>query len=261
MSKFFIKADNASLELPLVRQQQNESLFSIRGLFTNIGSSERINRTVLKNISIEINEGDRVGLTGRNGSGKTTLLKLLSGIYHPKTGTLTSNGRLLCVINPQFGLQAEASGYENIILRGLHLDMSINEMRKKADSIIAFSELEEAINDPLYTYSAGMRARLAISILLHSNPDILLIDEWIGAGDRDFQAKAANRLLEFVEQAKLMVVATHNQQLLNKLCNRVLTLNKGEIIDDSLITEASSDEKSAENNKSDEAKPAFNSDH
>lgn len=235
MGKFYIKVENAKLELPLVRRDRNEDLFSFRSLVTNIGKSKRIKRTILDDISLDIQEGERVGLAGKNGSGKTTLLKLLSGIYQTASGSVTNSGRLLCVINPQFGLQPEASGYENIILRGLHLDMKLGEIRKRADAIIDFSELEDAINDPLYTYSAGMRARLAISILINSNPDILLIDEWIGAGDKAFQAKAANRLLEFVEQARLMVVATHNERLLNTLCNRVLTLDKGKIIEDKKI--------------------------
>jgi len=183
----------------------------------------------LKNINLHLREGDRVGLVGHNGAGKSTLLRLLSGIYEPTRGSADVRGRVAPVFDLGVGMDPEVSGYDNIIIRGLFLGQSIKQMKKKMDEIAEFSELGDYLSMPLRTYSTGMRVRLALGVVTSIEPEILLLDEGIGAVDAAFMAKARVRLQELVKRSGILVFASHSNDFLAQLCNTALWIDHGEI--------------------------------
>jgi len=182
--------------------------------------------TALDGVSFELRAGDRLGLVGPNGAGKTTLLKVLYGIYEPTEGKVEIDGRVDALFNINLGFRSEATGRRNIELRGLINGWSPQEIAARMEGIIEFSELGDFIDMPLKTYSQGMAARLAFSIATSFEPEILLMDEWIGAGDPAFQNKAGKRMLELTEKAGIIVLASHNEGLIKKTCNKVLALER-----------------------------------
>ncbi len=183
----------------------------------------------LDGVSFELKAGDRLGLVGGNGAGKTTLLKVLYGIYEPTAGRLQIDGRVDALFNINLGFRQEATGRRNIMLRGLINGWSKEEIAARTEEIIAFSELGEFIDMPFKSYSQGMAARLAFSIATTLEPEILLMDEWIGAGDANFQKKAKERMGELAEKAGIIILASHNAALIERTCNRVLELEKGRV--------------------------------
>lgn len=185
--------------------------------------------TALDGVSFSLESGDRLGLVGTNGSGKTTLLKLLYGIFEPTSGSVTANGRVDALFNMTLGFRKEATGRRNIVLRGLINGRSPAEIQESMDRIVEFSELGDFIDVPLKAYSQGMAARLAFAVATHFEPEILLMDEWIGAGDSAFQQKAKTRMNELAEKAGIIVLASHNSSLIKQTCNKILELEKGRI--------------------------------
>jgi len=185
--------------------------------------------TALSEVSFSLVAGDRLGLVGANGAGKTTLLKVLYGIYAPTVGRIDVSGRIDALFNIQLGFRREATGRRNVVLRGLINGWSLNEIHSRMDSIIAFSELGDFIDVPFKAYSQGMAARLAFSIATSFEPEILLMDEWIGAGDPDFQDKARDRMNAMAERAGIIILASHNHELIRRVCNKVLVLEKGRV--------------------------------
>jgi ABC-type polysaccharide/polyol phosphate transport system ATPase subunit len=183
----------------------------------------------LDGVSFDLEAGDRLGLVGSNGAGKTTLLKVLYGIYEPTGGSLSIAGRVDALFNINLGFRAEATGRRNIMLRGLINGWSREEIDSRTEDIIAFSELGDFIDMPFKSYSQGMGARLAFSVATTLEPEILLMDEWIGAGDADFQAKAKQRMSELAEKAGIIVLASHQNDLLARTCNKVLELDHGKV--------------------------------
>ncbi|CAM2176576.1 O-antigen export system ATP-binding protein RfbE [Paraburkholderia sacchari] len=183
----------------------------------------------LRNINLNIVAGDRVGLVGHNGAGKTTLLRMLAGIYEPTLGAYSHTGRITSLLDVTLGLDYEATGYENILLRGLILGATKAEMKRLTPQIAEFSELGDYLSMPVRTYSSGMVLRLAFSIVTSVPADILLMDEWLSVGDASFIAKAEERMKTFVGQASIMVVASHNPKIIDELCNVTVTLEHGEI--------------------------------
>lgn len=181
-------------------------------------------------LNLEIHDGDRVGLVGRNGSGKSTLLRALSGIYKPTAGAITIEGRVGTLLNPTAGIDMEATGYENIYLRGYLLGMSTREIKSKLDDIAEFSELGDFLTLPMKTYSAGMIARLAFAISTAPDTDILLVDEGIGAGDAEFQKKAEQRIERLFEKTSVVIIASHSEELLARFCNRRIRMDRGQIV-------------------------------
>ena len=186
--------------------------------------------TALDGVSFSLSAGDRLGLAGSNGAGKTTLLKVLYGIYEPTGGRIEVTGRVDALFNIALGFRREATGRRNIVLRGLINGWSLQEIERRMDDIIAFSELGDFIDLPYKTYSQGMASRLAFSIATSFEPEILLMDEWIGAGDPAFQEKARHRMKEMAEQAGIIVLASHSHQLLKRTCNKIMELRKGKVI-------------------------------
>jgi len=167
-----------------------------------------------------------------NGAGKSTLLKTIAGIYFPHKGKITVNGRMTPLMELGAGFDAEQTGRENIFLNGALLGFSPAEMKKKEQAIAEFSELGEFLDLPVKYYSSGMYGRLSFSIATMTEPEILLIDEVFATGDAHFVEKSSQRILHLVEQSQIVIIVSHNLEQIKKLCNRVIVMNKGEIIKD-----------------------------
>ncbi|HIW95447.1 MAG TPA: ABC transporter ATP-binding protein [Candidatus Corynebacterium gallistercoris] len=183
----------------------------------------------LRDVNLHLREGDRVGLVGHNGAGKSTLLRLLSGIYEPTRGSAVVKGRVAPVFDLGVGMDPEISGYENIVIRGLFLGQTRKSMRRKMDEIAEFSELGDYLAMPLRTYSTGMRIRLALGVVTSIDPEILLLDEGIGAVDAAFMAKARKRLEDMVQRSGILVFASHSNEFLAQLCDSALWIDHGQI--------------------------------
>lgn len=183
----------------------------------------------LRDIDLHLDEGERVALVGHNGAGKSTLLRLLAGIYEPTKGTAQIRGKIAPIFDMGVGMDQEISGYENILIRGLYLGRSRKEMEQRVDDIAEFTELGDYLQMPLRTYSTGMRVRLALGVVTSIDPEILLLDEGIGAVDDAFLKKARNRLADLVRRSGMLVFASHSDELLFELCTSAIWLDEGRI--------------------------------
>ena len=192
----------------------------------------------LKGITLNINAGERVALLGRNGAGKSTFLKMLAGLYPIRNGEREVNGSIRSLLELSLGFESEATGRENILYRGLMLGLSPQAVRAQADEIVEFAELGEFIDYPIKSYSAGMLVRLAFAITTTLQGDILLLDEILGAGDFAFMQKAHQRIMKLVDQAGIVVFATHDWGAARNFCSRGVVFEKGRIIFDGSIDEA-----------------------
>jgi len=224
--------DKVSVTIPIynlgARSFKKQLLrFSTGGTLNN--DSQYVLVKALDQINLEIKHGDRVGLAGHNGAGKSTLLRVLAKIYEPTTGSLHINGHVSPLLDVMLGINPESTGYENIIIRGLLLGMSRQEILKKMPEIAEFTELGDYLSLPVRTYSSGMQLRLAFSVATSIQPEILLMDEVIGAGDTAFMRKAKKRLDQLMDQASIVVLASHSEEIINKLCNKKIFLERGRI--------------------------------
>lgn len=183
----------------------------------------------LENLTFKIQDGERVALLGHNGAGKTTLLRVLSSVYAPTFGTATIDGKLGSLIDISLGIDPEASGLENIYIRGRLLGMSASEIKAKTPEIVEYSELGDFIEMPVRTYSTGMHMRLAFTISTTLRPEILLMDEWLSVGDEGFKHKAEARMKEVIQSTSILVVATHSRELAMNTCTRAIWLEHGKI--------------------------------
>jgi lipopolysaccharide transport system ATP-binding protein len=190
----------------------------------------RIAVRALDGLNFEIRPGDRIGLYGHNGSGKTTLLRVMTGAYAPTSGYLEVHGRVASLLDISMGMEGDATGWENILLRGLMMGMQPDEIRARMPEIGEFSGLGDYLNMPLRTYSSGMQVRLAFAVSTIVNADILMLDEWLSVGDEDFQKKAAVRLHELIEKSSIIVLASHSKDLLKSICTRVFMMERGKVI-------------------------------
>jgi ABC-type polysaccharide/polyol phosphate transport system ATPase subunit len=184
----------------------------------------------LDGISLSIAHGERVGLIGRNGAGKTTLLRVLAGVYEPTSGTVAVDGQVSALLDVNLGLNPDATGYENILLRGLYLGLRPAEIRRLLPEIAQFTELEEFLHMPVRTYSAGMSARLAFAVATAIRPEILLMDEWLMAGDAQFLEKAHRRINAFIRQSCILVLASHALDVIARWCTKVIWLESGRLV-------------------------------
>lgn len=184
----------------------------------------------LRGIDLTLDSGDRIGLIGKNGAGKTTLLRVLSGVYEPTRGIFELQGRLSSLTDITLGMDMDASGYENIVLRGIVLGLTRRQAIDLIPEVEAFCELGEYLQLPVGTYSSGMMLRLAFAISTAVTPDILLMDEMINAGDASFLHKAEARLLKLMEKVSILVLASHNDDILRRFCNKGLLLHEGRIL-------------------------------
>ena len=183
----------------------------------------------LRDITVSLRQGDRVALVGHNGAGKSTLLRLMSGIYEPTRGRASVVGKVAPVFDLAVGMDPEISGYENILIRGLFLGMTRKQMETRVDDIAEFTELGDYLSMPLRTYSTGMRVRLALGVVTSIDPEILLLDEGIGAVDAAFLERAKGRLADLVARSGILVFASHSEEMLRDLCDSALLLEHGQI--------------------------------
>jgi lipopolysaccharide transport system ATP-binding protein len=208
---------------------------SIRNTIANIAvggkllkdGSDIIHVYALNNITFTLEDGDRLGIIGHNGAGKTTLLKVLAGVYEPDRGRMSINGRISSMIDIGLGLDNDLSGRENVINMGRIRGYTTKQIMDMMPDIIEFTDLGQFIDLPLRTYSAGMRTRLVFGVATAQNPEILLMDEWIGAGDKSFFDKASKRLNDMLHKSRVIVLASHNYNLITRMCNKLLVLDGG----------------------------------
>ena len=192
---------------------------------------------VLKDINLTINKGESVALIGTNGSGKSTLLKLMTKIIYPNKGKITTNGKLTSLLELGAGFHEDFTGRENIYFNASIFGLTKEEIDAKIDEIIAFSELGDFIDNPVRTYSSGMYMRLAFSVAINVQAEILLIDEILAVSDQHFQDKCFNKLIELKNSGKTIVIVTHNMDQVRKFCNRAVWLYKGEIRKDGNVSD------------------------
>ncbi len=190
-------------------------------------ASDRVIVRGLDGVTLTIEAGERVGLIGHNGAGKTTLLRALCGVYAPSRGTVDITGRATSLIDLSLGIQDEATGYENIRLRGLMMGLTREQTDELTPSIEEFTELGPYLAVPVRTYSSGMRLRLAFAVSTAISPEILLMDEWLSVGDAAFRKKAERRLRQVVDNSGILVIASHSLELIERLCTRAVWLDQG----------------------------------
>lgn len=212
---------------------------SLKTTLTSAATGGRIGRDTgvtvieaLRDVSFELRDGDRLGLVGHNGAGKSTLLQTLAGVYPPTRGSYRREGSLVSLVNPMLGIEREATGLENIMIRGLVLGLDRRTIRHLTPSIAEFSGLGDYLHMPVHTYSTGMMMRLAFAITTCVRADILLMDEWLSVGDAEFRRAAEERIREMVAQSGILVIASHSADLIARECNRVIELAHGSVIRD-----------------------------
>lgn len=226
-----IELKNVVLSYPVY----DYSMLSLQRTLVSLASAGSISKPhngvvhikAVDGLSLSLKHGDRLAIVGGNGAGKTSLLKMIAGIYEPSHGKCTVEGKITTILGTGFGLDEEATGYQNIVLGGIALGYSKKDMEDCIDDVAEFSELGEFLNMPLRTYSAGMRARLAFGIATCKRPDIVIIDEGIGAGDSSFYEKANKRLERFLGNASILIIASHSDDILKRFCNKCLCLSHG----------------------------------
>ena len=221
MSENAIEVRNVTLHFP---KQRNAFVMLLDMLK---GKKRRF--TALKDVSIEVKRGEIIGIIGRNGCGKSTLLRVMAGIYPPDEGKSFVAGEISLLAGLGTGFSPHQTGRENAILYGSILGHNEEEMKSKLPEIIEFSELGTFIDEPIRTYSAGMKARLGLAVASAINPDILLIDEVLGVGDPNFREKSKKKILSMVEGAGTVVIVSHSFGLMKSICDRLILLHEGEI--------------------------------
>jgi len=184
---------------------------------------------VLNDVNMTINKGEAIGIIGKNGSGKSTLLKILSSILYPTKGEVKVNGKISSLLELGAGFKPDYSGRENVYLNASILGYSKKEIDKKFDSIVKFAELEDFIDQPVRNYSSGMYMRLAYSIAVSTNPDILIVDEILAVGDKNFKDKGLNRILDLKTQGTTILLVSHSEAMVKKVCDRVIWLEDGKV--------------------------------
>lgn len=226
-----ITLSNASVEIPVFATGNNSLkttlLRKIGGRFDQSGPNLLIN--ALNDVSLEIRDGERVGLIGRNGAGKTTLLRVLAGVYPPTAGTVRVTGHVAPMFDLSLGMSPDATGLENVRTCGALWGLKPSEIDAGIEDIVEFTELGDFLKIPVRTYSAGMLLRLSFAIATLRQPEILLLDEVIGVGDAAFLAKAKARLARMVSRAQILVVSTHSDLILRDLCEKAIWLEQGSV--------------------------------
>lgn len=229
-----ITLQNVSLDYPIYDSKSRSfrrSLTRVIPVGGRIKKSQgkRSSILALDNVNLSLQDGDRVALLGHNGAGKTTLLKVLAGFFEPTSGSMQREGKVSALLNLMSGMDVNLSGYENIILCGMLHGMSKAETYQRMPEIAEFCELGDYLEMPIRLYSSGMLLRLAFSICTSINCDILLLDEWVGAGDQGFIQKTQERLSQLIFRSAIMVFATHNPEVAKQLCTKAMFLDHGKL--------------------------------
>ena len=230
-----IHANNIVVQFPVYGMVDNRS---IKKSLVNIATGgvlakEAGNRVLVRaldELNFKFQEGDRVGLMGHNGSGKSTLLQVLAGIYEPDSGELIVNGKITSMLGITLGMDGDVTGLENIYLRGRLMGLSLSKIDVIVDDIAEFAGLGGYLHLPMRTYSSGMAMRLAFAIATSIKADIILMDEWMSVGDADFSLKANERLNKLMSYARLVVIASHNDEMILAQGNKIMTLEHGKIL-------------------------------
>ncbi|RPE02790.1 ABC transporter ATP-binding protein [Candidatus Pantoea deserta] len=227
-----IKFENVGIDFPIFDARAR----SIKKNFINFATGGKVGQhdgkvvvSALNNLNFEIKDGERVGLIGHNGAGKTTLLRMFSKVYHPTSGRATIVGDIGSLISISLGINQEFTGRENIYIRGALLGLRKKEIDARIEEIINFTDLGDFIDMPVRTYSSGMQMRLGFSVSTIFTPEILLMDEWLSVGDEGFKEKAETRLTNIINSTKILILASHSNELLRKTCTRILWLEHGTV--------------------------------
>ncbi|RST31396.1 ABC transporter ATP-binding protein [Sphingomonas ginkgonis] len=225
-----ISVANAGKRFRRYGQGQSSTLKqSMMGGFRSNRSDERF--WALRNIDLEVAPGTMLGVVGHNGSGKSTLLRLLGGVLHPDEGRVVTHGHVTGLLDLNAGMHSDLSGRENLMIGGVVAGLSRREVLARFDEIVAFAELENFIDNPFRTYSAGMKLRLGFAVAVHGRPDVLLIDELLSVGDGAFQAKCLRRIGGFLDEGAAIVLASHDLGQVTAMCREVLWLRRGEMVE------------------------------
>ena len=227
--------DKVCVDFPIydarTRSLKNKVMYVTTGGKVDFGAKGTIIRS-LDHVSFELKPGDRVGLVGHNGAGKSTLLRTIGKVYEPTLGKADIQGEVGSLVDISLGINKEATGRENIYIRGALLGLSKNQIEEHFDEIVEFSELGDFIDMPVRTYSSGMHLRLAFSVATIIRPEILLMDEWLSVGDASFTEKARKRMTDLVESSEILVIASHSRRLIEQTCNRALWFEHGVLLMD-----------------------------
>lgn len=227
-----IHVENLSIKFRIYHDRSPSLKSAFANIFKGSTSSSVSDFWAVKNISFDIQAGDRVGIIGHNGAGKSTLLKALCRVYESLDGSILVNGRIAPLLEIGAGFHPEFTGRENIYLNGAILGYSKQQLKSMESEVIAFAELEEFIDTPVKYYSTGMYMRLAFSLATALHPDILVLDEIFAGGDAAFMLKAKVRMQELIDKADIMIMVSHDHLLVQSLCNRVLWLDQGTLVAD-----------------------------
>jgi ABC-type polysaccharide/polyol phosphate transport system ATPase subunit len=229
-----IRLDNVTVDFPIyesIRSFKRDLLQKAGGLIRHDQQhSKRVTVRSLDGITINVEHGDRLGLVGHNGAGKSTLLRVLAGVYQPVSGLIDIKGKVSPLLNTSPGMVADDTGYENIYKCGLYLGMTVREIEEKIADIAEFTELGEYLELPVRTYSSGMLVRLGFAIATAIDPEILLLDEGLGAGDARFAEKAAKRVDALIQRSSILVLASHSDTLIRDMCNKAVLMDQGKAL-------------------------------
>jgi lipopolysaccharide transport system ATP-binding protein len=218
-----IKLHEASVEIPIY-SNHNRSIKN--SLLKKLTKDKVLPHSVkaLNNITLDLKDGDRLGVMGPNGAGKSTLLRTLAGVYLPTSGTIEVKGRVASLIDISLGMEVEATGFENIRMRGIMMGLSLKKIKSMEEEIADFSGLGDFLHLPIRTYSTGMHMRLGFAVSTAVEADIILMDEWLSVGDSEFIQKAEKRLENFIGRSSILVIASHSEDLIQKTTNQILRL-------------------------------------
>ena len=218
-----IKLHEASVEIPVYSNHSR----SIKNSFLKKFTKDKVlshSVKALNNITLDLKDGDRLGVMGPNGSGKSTLLRTLAGVYLPTSGSIDVSGSIASLIDISLGMDSEATGYENIRMRAIMMGMKLKHIKLIEEEIAEFTELGKFLELPIRTYSTGMHMRLGFAVSTTVPADIILMDEWLSVGDSDFLIKAKKRLHDYIQKSSILVLASHSEDLISKLTNQTLRL-------------------------------------
>lgn len=228
-----IELNKVDLNIPLISvdritfpKSSNNKVGGVLNSSNNIVTSVK----ALTNISLKFKSGDKVGLIGPNGAGKSCLLKLIAGVYSPTAGKIIVQGKIFPLLNSQVGMNLELTGLDNLKTIGLYFGLKKKIIEKSLNNLIDFTDLGDFIHLPAKKYSSGMLIRLGFAVTTLLNPEILLLDEMIAAGDMHFAEKASNKRNKIVEKSKIIILATHNIEMMKKICNKAIYMEHGKII-------------------------------
>jgi len=229
----YIRATDLTVEFPIYgtsgRSLKKTFMRAATGGVLAKDAGDRVVVRALDGVSLEIREGERVGIVGHNGSGKTTLLRVIVGAYEPISGEIEVRGRVASMLSISLGMEMEATGLENVYLRGAILGLRRPQVDALIPEIADFAELGDYLYMPMRTYSSGMAMRLAFAVSTSVSADVVVMDEWLSVGDESFSSKAQQRLRQMVDSAKVLILASHDASLIKANCNRVIQLDHGRI--------------------------------